>query len=235
MANVKKKNKDTRDLLTVQERARLEPEKSLAAQDLTENEETLDILTSDEALERVSEEDVDTEKELIESEESLDLIAYPHNLEKLEAEDEDFSKDLEDSYMYKTKYSEGHTYDVNQAWDQGLTYTPPTDPPILASDDLQGVEVAAGFAPSMEDTNPDEEDLPVTVDNNDLDLLDDIYLALRNNSETGNLTNVKVEVVDGVVNLWGTVQTEIDLWLVEEIVADLEGVVDVNNNLEVED
>jgi osmotically-inducible protein OsmY len=65
--------------------------------------------------------------------------------------------------------------------------------------------------------------------------LDDIYLALRNNSETGNLTNVKVEVVDGVVNLWGTVQTEIDLWLVEEIVADLEGVVDVNNNLEVED
>jgi hypothetical protein len=235
MAKTKNKNKDTRDLSTTQERERLEAEKSLVEQDLTETNEMLDLLTSSEALERVSEEDIDIEKEALDVEESYDLFAYPHNLEKLEAEDEDFEEDLTDSYMYNTQDSDGHTYDVNQAWDQGLTYTPPTDPPILAGDDPQGAEIAAGFAPSMEASNPDVEDLPWTVDNNDLDLLDDVKLALQINSETGDLTNVRVEVTDGIVNLSGTVQNEQDIWLVEEIVADLPGVVDVNNNLEVEE
>jgi hypothetical protein len=235
MASVKNKNKDTRDLLTIEEQERLEAEKSLVEQDLTETDEMLDLLTSSEALERVSEEDMDIEKELLDTEESLDLIAYPHSLEKLEAEDDDFEEDLADAYMYKTKDSDGHTYDVNQAWDQGLTYTPPTDPPILAGDDPQGAEIAAGFAPSMENSNPDVEDLPERVDNNDWDLLEDVKLALQINSETGNLTNVRVAVINGVVNLSGTVQNDQDIWLVEEIVADLPGVEDVNNNLEVED
>jgi hypothetical protein len=116
-----------------------------------------------------------------------------------------------------------------------LTYTPPDDPATLPSDDLQGVEVATGFAPMMEETDPDVEDLPPEVDDNDLDLLDDIYIALHNNSETGHLTNIKVQVNQGVVNLLGTVSSEDDIAVVYDIVADLDGVVEVLDNLQVED
>jgi osmotically-inducible protein OsmY len=111
-----------------------------------------------------------------------------------------------------------------------------TDPPVLPSeDDPQGVEVAAGFALSMEDSNPDVEDLPARVDNNDLDLLDDVYLVLRDNSETGHLTHIKVQVNRGVVNLLGTVATEDDIWRVHEVVKSLDGVVAITNNLQVEE
>ena len=53
----------------------------------------------------------------------------------------------------------------------------------------------------VEETDPDVERLPDEIDNNDLDLRDAIYIALRNNSETGHPTNVKVQVEDGIVNL----------------------------------
>ena len=52
--------------------------------------------------------------------------------------------------------------------------------------------VATGFAPSMEEANPDVRVLPDRVDNQDLDLEDDIRTVLRNNSETGHLADVQV-------------------------------------------
>ena len=167
--------------------------------------------------------------------ESHDLFISPDQREKQEAEDADVQDDLAGQQKFKTQHSDGHTYNPHQAAEQGLTYTPPTDPPVLPSEnDPQGVEVAAGFALSMEDSNPDVERLPSSVDNNDLDLLEDIYVALHNNSETGNLTNVKVQVYQGTVNLIGTVPQENDIGLVDEIVGELEGVISIKNNLQVE-
>ncbi len=135
--------------------------------------------------------------------------------------------------VFDTQQGEGHTYNPYVAQDQGLTYTPPSDPPTLPSDDPQGAEVAAGFAPSMEDANPDAEILPSRVDNKDLDLLDDINLTLRTNSETGHLANIKVQVKDGIVTLLGTVPAEEDIGRVHAIVAELDGVDEVRNHLEV--
>jgi hypothetical protein len=179
----------------------------------------------------------DLQREDEETRESYDLLipSEENLLEKKEAEDTAIDPDLAEKDIYKTQRGEGHTYNPHLAWDQGLTYTPPTDPPTLPSeDDLQGVEIAAGFSPSMEDTDPGVEDLPATVDNNDLDLLDDIYTALRYNSETAHLTHVKIQVDDGLVSLLGTVDTEDDIWRVHEIVADLDEVIAIINNLEVE-
>lgn len=184
---------------------------------------------------------LDIEEELLsegdETEESLDLIQFEHSLEELEGQDEDFEADLaiEHDSLFKTKHTDGHTNNPYLAWEQGLTYTPPDDPATLPSDDLQGVEVAAGFAPSMEETDPDVEDLPPNVDNNDLDLLDDIYIALHNNSETGHLTNIKIQVDQGVVNLLGTVSSEDDIAVVYDIVSDLDGVVEILDNLQVDE
>jgi hypothetical protein len=165
--------------------------------------------------------------------ESHDLLISAEMTEKAEAEDTNVDHELENAEVFKTQNSDGHTYNPHLAMQQGLTYTPPTDPPVLGSDAPQGAKVAAGFAPSMEESNPDVEILPTRVDNNDLDLLENIYLALDNNSETGHLSNVKVQVNQGIVNLLGTVESEDDLARVYEIVQDLTGVVEVQNNLQV--
>ena len=100
---------------------------------------------------------------------------------------------------------------------------------------MEGVEIATGFAPSMEETDPDVEILPPTVDNNAYDLQEDVYLALRNNSETGHVADqIVINVVDGVVVLEGTVPDDQDITLVDEIVNDLNGVVEVDNRLTTE-
>lgn len=132
-----------------------------------------------------------------------------------------------------TQHTDGSTDDPFVAQDQGLVYTPPSDPPVLPSDDLQGAEVAAGFASSMEESNPDVEDLPAAVDNQDSDLAEDIAISLRNNSETSHLHHIRILVRNGIVRLRGTVFSDEDLTIVDEQVRDLAGVVDVRNELEV--
>lgn len=132
----------------------------------------------------------------------------------------------------KTQQTDGSTLDPHEAMDQGLVYTPPSDPPILPSDDPQGAKVGAGFAISMEESNPDVEQLPERVANNDLDLEEDIVTALRINSETGHLHNIKLQVHEGVVRLWGSVFSEEDIAIVEHLIRDLDGVVEVVNHLQ---
>ncbi|MBN1995149.1 MAG: BON domain-containing protein [Anaerolineae bacterium] len=168
-----------------------------------------------------------------ETQESADLFAAPNPGEKEEAEDVDAAGDLAEDDLINTQYSNGHTYNPQIAAEQGLTYTPPHDPAVLPDDDPQGVEIAAGFAPGMENSDPDIERLPGHVDNNDLDLLDDVYEALRLNSETAHLDNVKVQVNRRNVYLLGTVDTQDDIGRVHTIVRGLKGVRVIRNNLQV--
>lgn len=166
--------------------------------------------------------------------ETYDLLISQDKREKAEVEDADVDRELATDEFFATQHGEGHTYNAQQALDQGLTYTPPTDPPVLLGGDLQGAEVAAGFGLSMEDDGPSPEDLPPRLATNDLELQDLIELALRNNSETGHLTKVMVQVERGRVNLSGSVASEDDIARVYDIVKELEGVVRVQNNLQVE-
>lgn len=135
--------------------------------------------------------------------------------------------------LVDTQHTDGSTTNPAEAMEQGLVYTPPTDPPVVPSDDPQGVEIGAGFASSMEASNPDRERLPAHVDNNDLDLEEDIATALHYNSETANLEKIAVRVRDGVALLRGTVNSQDDITIVDELVRDLDGVVDVVNRLQV--
>jgi len=132
-----------------------------------------------------------------------------------------------------TQHSDGSTDDPFVAQDQGLVYTPPSDPPVLPSDDPQGAEIAAGFASSMEESNPDVEVLPERVDNQDADLAEDVAVSLQNNSETSHLQDIRILVRNGIVRLRGTVFSEDDLAIVDEQIRDLDGVVDLRNELEV--
>ena len=153
---------------------------------------------------------------------------------RVQPDDVAFEEDLTTDRAYDTKQSEGHTFDPWKAEDQGLTYTPPSDPPVVPSeDDPQGAEVAAGFAPSMEASDADVERLPERVDNRDLDLEEDIYEALRYNSETRDLRDIRVYAHNGIVSLFGTVPSDDDLAQVYNIVGDLEGVNRVHDEIRV--
>ncbi len=87
----------------------------------------------------------------------------------------------------------------------------------------------------MEDTDPDVRILPDRIDGTDLEMQEDVGLALRYNSETAHLTDVSVLVDGGVVKLYGTVPSEYDIGRVYAIVSDLEGVIRVVSHLEVAD
>lgn len=87
----------------------------------------------------------------------------------------------------------------------------------------------------MEDTEPGARILPDRVENNDLDIQRDVFLALRCNGETSHLTNIRALVNRGVVSLFGTVPSEGDIALAYCIVSGLKGVVRVICHLEVED
>ena len=155
-------------------------------------------------------------------------------LERIKPDDVDFQEDLTSERAFDTKQSEGHTFDPWKAEDQGLTYTPPSDPPVVPSeDDPQGAEVAAGFAPSMEASGPDVEDVPGRVEDRNLDLEEDIYEALRYNSETRHLQDIRVYVHNGIVSLFGTVPSDGDLAQVYNVVGDLGGVIRIHNEIQV--
>ena len=135
-----------------------------------------------------------------------------------------------------THLGTGETTHPQEAVEEGLSYTPPSDPATIPdTDDPQGSRVAAGFASSMEATDPDERILPDRIDDADLEIQEDIGLALRYNSETAHLTDVSALVNQGVVSLHGMVPTEDDIARVYDIVSDLEGVERVISHLEVAD
>jgi osmotically-inducible protein OsmY len=77
-------------------------------------------------------------------------------------------------------------------------------------------------------------DLLISVDRSDAtekeDKIDnliskeDIYLALRMNSKTSHLNNIKVYVKQGVVTLLGQASCEDDIIRVYDLVRDLEGI-----------
>jgi hypothetical protein len=161
--------------------------------------------------------------------------ALPHpeeGLEPVEADDTDWEDASAAAEVMGHQSGIGQTYEPLRAVEEGLSYTPPRDPPVIPSeDDPQGIEVAAGFAPSMEDTDPNARILPERIERADLEIQQDVSLALHYNSETTHLTRISAQVNEGVVTLYGTVPTEDDIARACRIVNALEGVREVFSNL----
>jgi hypothetical protein len=158
------------------------------------------------------------------------------SLEDYEAELQRQARDaeLDEEGPVDTQHGDGSAYDPFMAEVQGLVYIPPDDPPVIPSDRPEQIEIAAGFGKAIEEEDdPREEVLPDHVINNDSDLEEKIRAALRKNSETTTLTEIDVTVEDGIVYLSGQVETLDDVDLVVTVVRDLEGVVDVEEDLEV--
>lgn len=181
-----------------------------------------------------AEEQIDTRKESdtdswpIDEEPVIEI-----SLEALEAEMAEARDRREVGQWIDTAHSDGSTDNPMVAQRQGLVYTPPSDPPVLPSADGQNVTVAAGFASSLEETDPSVVRLPEHVEGGDLTLEQNIGAMLRNSSETANLENISVAVQNGVVLLTGETQTAEEITIVDEMIRDTATVVDVHNRLTV--
>lgn len=156
------------------------------------------------------------------------------SLEELGEEELSSPDETVDGELIHTQDSDGSTSDPYRAQQQGLVYNPPSDPPVIPSDDLQNADIAAGFEGSVEEGGIEAHDLPDRVDDNDLDIERDLLEAIEINSETTTLEDVYVRVRNGVVFLAGTVPTEDDRAHVDHVVRSHDAVREVRNGLKVE-
>lgn len=159
-------------------------------------------------------------------EEEISLEALEERLAE-EERDAEFDEDG----PVDTQHGDGTAYYPLKAQQQGLVYVPPDDPPILPSDDPQGIEIAAGFAKESQFEDPRGEDVPERLAGGDWDLQARIESVLHKSSLTNQMTEVWVEVEDGIVYLSGKVETLDDIDVVCSVVQQIDGVVDVEEEL----
>ncbi|RIK39819.1 MAG: hypothetical protein DCC55_16925 [Chloroflexi bacterium] len=158
------------------------------------------------------------------------------SLEELEEsmEDRRRQREFDEDGPSDTQHSDGSAYYAQKAQIQGLVYTPPDDPPVIPSDDLEGVEIAAGFSKALEEeADPRPETIPGRIANTDADLEDKVRYVLHKSSESAQLDALDVRVEDGVVYLRGTVETLEDIDIVVNLVQDIDGVAYVEEDLDV--
>ena len=157
------------------------------------------------------------------------------SLEELEEELEARGREAEfdEDGVVDTAHGDGTAYYPLKAQQQGLVYIPPDDPPILPSDDLQGIEIAAGFAKDVELDDSRGEVPPPNIEGNDWDLQARIADMLRKSSMTNTMPDLHVRVRDGVVHLTGQVETLDDVDVVCSLIENIDGVVDIEEDLEV--
>lgn len=118
------------------------------------------------------------------------------------------------------------------AEEEGLTYVPPTDPPVVPSDDPQGVDVAAGTGTSALDDGygAGAEGLP-----DESDLTNRVREALRADAATSTLADrVVIGTVGSTVVIRGTVDTIDDGDALADVASRVDGVVDVRDETQVE-
>jgi hypothetical protein len=127
----------------------------------------------------------------------------------------------------------GETDDPMVAAEEGLAYVPPTDPPIVPSADPQGAEIAAGFGSSALD-EPFDADHHSEV----LPAEDEVTARVReallaDAATSGFAEDLQIDTVGGRVYLRGIVDDVEDTDNAAAVAAEVEGVVDVIDELEV--
>jgi hypothetical protein len=91
--------------------------------------------------------------ELDRTDEPTDTAIYQGDLEAEGALIEDDPDNRSFESLTERELRAGETDDAGEAAEEGLTYIPPTDPPVIAGEDGQP-EVAAGFSTSAVDDEP---------------------------------------------------------------------------------
>jgi hypothetical protein len=108
-----------------------------------------------------------------------------------------------------TGLREGETDDPFEAAEEGLTYVPPTDPPVIPGDDGEP-EVASGFGSTAFD-EPYDADHHSEVITGDDEMTERVREALRAEASTSAYADdVEVATAGGIVRLRGRVPDLVD-------------------------
>ena len=128
----------------------------------------------------------------------------------------------------------GETDDPNVAAQEGMTYIPPTDPPVtVAPDDPQGVQIAAGFGmTATEDPyDIDHESEVVSIED---DMQARVREALRADAATtAYADSLAIAARGGTIGVRGVVDDVVDTDNVVEVISRVSGVDEVIDELEV--
>ncbi|MBA3777836.1 MAG: BON domain-containing protein [Chloroflexi bacterium] len=127
----------------------------------------------------------------------------------------------------------GETGDAYVAAEEGLTYVPPIDPPVVPSDDDQGIEVASGFGTSSLD-EPYDGDHASSGLSAESDLAERVRDALRADASTSRYADqVVIGTRGGLVVLRGMVDDIDDGDDLAAVANYVEGVIEVRDELDV--
>jgi hypothetical protein len=132
-------------------------------------------------------------------------------------------------FLVEQELREGETDDAMEAVQEGLTYVPPIDPPIVPDhDNLESIEVAAGFALSA-DEGDNPPDLERNAHDRDFEQGDDmtalVRQALRSDSLTTHLADrLVLATINGTVIIRGVVDDLDDTDNIVAVISQLPGV-----------
>lgn len=125
------------------------------------------------------------------------------------------------------------TDDPQVAAEEGMTYVPPTDPPVVPSDDPQGAEVAAGFGATSVD-EPYDADHHSTFLVQEDEMAARVRDALRADATTSRYADkVAIGTRGNTIALRGVVDDIDDTDNLTEVASRVAGVAEVIDELEV--
>lgn len=125
------------------------------------------------------------------------------------------------------------TSNPDVAAEEGMTYVPPSDPPVVPSDDPQGAEVAAGFGATATEEPYDADHRSQAISEED-EMAARVREALRADSTTSRYADsLAIGTRGGTVAVRGVVDDIDDTDNVIEVVNRVSGVAEVIEELEV--
>lgn len=130
----------------------------------------------------------------------------------------------------------GETDDVLIAIEEGYTYVPPIDPPTMPDErgGYDGAQVANGFAVSSLD-EPYTQDTDSEFPPGDDEMVARVRDALRADSSTSALAStIRIAAHSGIVTLRGVVVDMVDSDNLLAVASDVEGVEDVEDEIEIQ-
>jgi BON domain len=137
-------------------------------------------------------------------------------------------------FLEELELREGETDDPNEAAEEGLTYIPPVDPPVVGLDADGDPRIAAGFATAADDEPFDLDHHTASVPVED-EFTARVREALLANAQTsGFADDLILESEGGVVRVAGRVPDLVDEEAILAVVSDVPGVVEVDNQVEVD-
>lgn len=127
----------------------------------------------------------------------------------------------------------GETDNPDVAAEEGLTYVPPTDPPVVPSDDPEGIQVAAGFGATALDEPYDMEHPSESISDED-EMSARVREALRADAATSRYADsVAIGTSGTVVALRGVVDDLEDSDNLAAVASRVSGVTEVVDELEI--